>query len=72
MTHQCPVRVCPAVLPDHLLMCRPHWFMVPPALRNAVWAAYRNGAGTGTLALHAAQVAAIRAVERRPARDSKE
>jgi hypothetical protein len=31
-----------------MLMCRPHWYMVPQALRNAVWAAWDLGAGAGT------------------------
>lgn len=26
-----------------MLMCKPHWFRVPLALRNRVWAEYDNG-----------------------------
>lgn len=48
MSHQCPAAGCPQKVADHLLMCRPHWYKVPRDLRNAVWAAWRNGAGAGT------------------------
>lgn len=62
MTHQCPAEKCGRNLPDHMLMCRPHWYMVPSDLRAAVWATYRNGAGVGTLPLWQAQRDAIEAV----------
>ncbi len=26
-----------------MLMCRPHWYMVPQGLRRKVWATYRSG-----------------------------
>lgn len=63
MSHQCPISGCTQALPDELLMCRPHWFMVPNALRKAVYGAYGLGKGLGSLALYRAQDAAIRAVE---------
>lgn len=62
MAHQCPVRRCEHQLPDHILMCKPHWHQTPFMLRRAVWAAYANGAGVGTAELLAAQRDAIDAV----------
>jgi hypothetical protein len=62
MTHQCPTRGCKRNLPDHLLMCRPHWYQVPYHLRRAVWNAYDGGAGVGTWPLRVAQANAIEAV----------
>lgn len=62
MTHRCPVRACPKKMPDHLLMCPPHWRMVPPGLQAAVWATYQDGAGIGTAELLEAQQDAIYAV----------
>ena len=65
MTHRCPISTCPVKLPDHLLMCRPHWYQTPRDLRDAVWDAYQNGAGIGSDELAEAQLAAIAAVESR-------
>lgn len=47
MPHKCPGPGCPVQVPDHMLMCRPHWYQVPAALRSRVWATWRNGAGAG-------------------------
>ncbi len=30
------------------MMSRPDWYRVPKPLRDAVWATWRSGAGTGT------------------------
>jgi len=62
MSHRCPARGCKRNLPDHLLMCRPHWYQVPYHLRSAVWNAYQDGAGVGTTELMLAQSDAIEAV----------
>jgi hypothetical protein len=62
MTHQCPAKGCKRNIPDHLLMCKPHWFQVPYHLRRAVWDTYQDGAGVGTAALVHAQRDAIDAV----------
>lgn len=43
MKHTCHARGCEKPCPPKHLMCRPHWFMVPKPLRDAVWAAYRPG-----------------------------
>ena len=60
MNHPCPIRRCPREVPEHLLMCGIHWRLVSPPLQRAVYAAYRHGAGMGSLALLQAQRAAIR------------
>jgi hypothetical protein len=67
MSHQCPATGCKRNLPDHLLMCKPHWFQVPHHLRRAVWSAYQDGAGVGTLELLQAQTLAIEAVDEKNA-----
>ena len=64
MSHTCPVQVCVLVVgDDDRLMCPTHWHMVPRPLQRAVWAAWKDGEGFGTLALHAAQTAAISSVD---------
>jgi len=62
VTHTCPARGCRRNLPDHLLMCKPHWYQVPAHLRRAVWDAYQDGAGVGNVELLNAQADAINAV----------
>jgi hypothetical protein len=46
-------------------MCGIHWRLVPGVLQRAVNAAYDHGQGLGTAALRAAQITAIKAVNRR-------
>lgn len=41
--HLCHARGCKKPVPPAMLMCRPHWFMVPPELRKKVWKHYRPG-----------------------------
>ena len=48
----------------HLLACRPHWFMIPPAWRDAVWNAYRT-AGQGSIGHRYAIAGAIAALNDR-------
>lgn len=64
-THRCPARRCTRQVSYDLLMCAPHWRMVPKPLQRAVWAAWRDGQGAGTVELIHAQDAAIRAVNTR-------
>jgi hypothetical protein len=64
VTHLCPARGCPREVPDHLLMCGIDWRLVPAPLQRAVYAAYDDGRGVGTLALFEAQRAAIEYVNR--------
>lgn len=61
-THLCPARGCPREVPAHLLMCGPHWRIVPLPLARAVNRAYDGPGSVGTPALVAAQRAAIRHV----------
>lgn len=41
--HTCHATGCPRPVQPEMLMCRRHWFMVPPRLRSRVWATYRDG-----------------------------
>jgi len=41
--HTCHWPSCNAVVPPSMWGCRNHWFMLPKALRDEVWAAYRPG-----------------------------
>lgn len=66
-SHECPATGCLARVSPDMLMCRPHWFMVPAPMREAVWSAYR-GPGPGSEAHRAAILAAIGAVNDRIAR----
>jgi hypothetical protein len=64
-THPCPAGPCPRAVPNHLLMCGPHWHMVPRPIQRAVNAAYHNPAqGIGSVQLFNAQRAAINAVNK--------
>jgi hypothetical protein len=64
-SHECPARGCTQRVALHMLMCRPHWYMVPRALRGAVWAAWDGGYGARTPEHAAAMRDAIRAVNER-------
>lgn len=65
--HNCPASQCEARVGPDMLMCRPHWFMVPKAIRDDVWAAYR-GPGPGSDEHTEAIFAAITAVNERLAK----
>lgn len=41
--HLCHASGCQRVVPERLLMCGPHWRMVPRVLQARVWDAYRPG-----------------------------
>ena len=41
--HRCVVPGCRVALPQHLLMCSPHWARVPGALRGRLVEMYRHG-----------------------------
>lgn len=43
MAHTCHAVACETYVPPTMLMCRKHWFMVPPKLRNRVWTMYQDG-----------------------------
>lgn len=52
-----------------MLACRSHWYSLPKALRNRVWAAWRNGEGAGSDEHNAAIEDAI-AFLQRPKQDA--
>jgi hypothetical protein len=70
-SHKCPAAGCPQAVSLSMLMCRPHWYMVPAPLRAAVWNAWADGLGAGTPAHWAAITAAITAVNRKLAERGK-
>lgn len=43
MAHTCHAIACDTPVPPAMFMCKPHWFRVPLALRNRVWAEYNKG-----------------------------
>jgi hypothetical protein len=67
--HQCPVNDCTEQVGLEMLMCQRHWFMVPAAIRRAVWNSWKNGEGAGTIAHRAAMKTAVRYVNDRIARE---
>lgn len=61
-SHECPATGCTRRVGIHMLMCRPHWYMVPKPLRDDVWDAYAGGMGAGSGEHTDAITAAIDAV----------
>lgn len=41
--HLCHAIGCERVVPPRMLMCAPHWRMVPLGMQRAVWRTYRPG-----------------------------
>lgn len=41
--HLCHAEACKVKVPPRMLMCRPHWHLVPAELADAVWVAYVPG-----------------------------
>jgi hypothetical protein len=68
MTHDCPATRCLVRVGPEMLMCPAHWRMVPGPFRTAVWNAWRDGAGAGTVQHAAAIEAAVRSVNEKLAR----
>lgn len=64
MTASCPVIHCGKRLKGSLVMCHPHWFMVPRPLRAAVRDAY-DAHGAGSPEHAEATTAAVAAVNER-------
>jgi len=62
MSHKCPGPSCSRMVAGHMLMCRVHWYQVPPGLRSEVWDAWRGGAGAGTAEHREAILAAIKSI----------
>lgn len=70
-THECPATGCTRRVGIHMLMCRPHWFMVPKPLRDDVRDAYAGGMGAGSVEHVNAVRAAISAVNEKLASKAK-
>jgi hypothetical protein len=64
-SHECPAGRCTRRVGAHMLMCRPHWFMVPKPLRDDVWNAWAGGMGAGSPEHRDAIMAAVEAVNAR-------
>lgn len=43
MSHHCHAEGCERPVKPKLLMCYPHWKLVPLRLQRAIWAIYRKG-----------------------------
>lgn len=41
--HKCTVDECPATIPLDRLMCRKHWFMLPPVMQARIYRAWNRG-----------------------------
>lgn len=41
--HHCHAKGCARRVPPEMLMCKPHWGMVPAPMQMSVWAHYRVG-----------------------------
>lgn len=37
--------LCEQKIPRHMLMCKPHWFMVPKPTRTTIWETWGGGVG---------------------------
>jgi hypothetical protein len=64
-THRCAVPDCTAYVPPEMLMCRPHWRLVPRAIGREVtdaWRSLRAGAIGDRARYELARAAAVDAV----------
>lgn len=41
--HTCHAMACEAKVPPAMFMCKRHWYMLPKAMRDAVWDEYVPG-----------------------------
>lgn len=46
--HTCHWPGCLKQVPPALWGCKPHWYKLPPVLRNRIWNAYKIGQENGT------------------------
>lgn len=51
--HECHWPGCTKQVPPAMWGCKAHWFKLPQALRNKIWAAYRPGQETDQRPSHA-------------------
>lgn len=62
-THLCTAIGCKRTVPKRLLMCAPHWNMVPGALQQAVLTTWRRGPSVEWLAARTAAIEAVALAE---------
>lgn len=43
MNHTCHATKCTTAVPPRMFMCKTHWYMLPKAMRDGIWALYRPG-----------------------------
>lgn len=43
MAHHCHATGCKTSTPPEMFVCRRHWFSLPKAMRDRIWATYRPG-----------------------------
>lgn len=43
MAHHCHATGCNVAVPPRMFMCRRHWYSLPKAMRDRIWATYRPG-----------------------------
>lgn len=43
MSHHCHAPGCHLPTAPKLFMCKAHWYMLPKAMRDAIWSAYQKG-----------------------------
>jgi hypothetical protein len=72
MAHHCHATGCTAEVPREMLFCRRHWYSLPKALRDDVWAAYRHGQCDDQQISHEYAEAARAAVRHVAAREGRE
>lgn len=75
MAHHCHAAGCPIRVPQTMLMCKRHWFMVPRAIQSRIWATYRDGQCDDWEISHAyaeAARSAVRAVAEKEGRSEEE
>jgi hypothetical protein len=60
--HKCPIDNCAEYLPSHILMCRRHWYQVPPHLRQGVYQTWCNGKPANLQDYLTARTEAVRSV----------
>jgi hypothetical protein len=58
----CAVPQCGEAVDPSRLMCRRHWYVVPKAIRDQVWASWRSGQGAFSPEHRAAVVLSVAAV----------
>lgn len=72
-THDCAATGCAIRLPAHVLMCRPHWGLVPRPLQTEIWKHYRPGqtAATASTQYLQAVLVAVKALPPGPVKPAR-